>query len=195
MNDDADTSEGIYLQRAKERAAARSANADARIADADARIVDAEAQIRHAVTSMDAALAHMSAAEAHMRDADQRAEDAELLMERADDRMADAAASLADAADDSAEYQRAVYHYTQLVRHRMANPLQAICGLAQTLDDHPDLPRERRLEMIAAILQQARVLERVSLEPSTSTTSERELHPRPFHRERPADDEAEPPGA
>lgn len=166
--------------RARHRAALRSANADARIADADARIVDADAQIRHAGTAMDAAKAHMAAADAHMREADQKSADAVELMEEADERMAAAAIALAEARDDSAEYERALYHYTQLVRHRMANPLQAIAGLAQTLEEHPDLPREQRLEMVSAIRDQASVLERVSLEPTHRNPVEHDLHPKPF---------------
>lgn len=167
-------------RRAEQRADARAADADARVADADARIVDADAQTRHAMTAMDAAISHMSAAEAHMRDADQRATDADHLMLRADAHIERAAKALASAKDDSAEYQRALYHYTQLVRHRMANPLQAIYGLAQTLEEHPDLPRDRRLEMIATIREQAQALERVSLDPDNLDEAERELHPRPF---------------
>ena len=180
MNGDQDTPAALHLRRAQRRADLRSADADARIADADARIVDADAQIRHAATAMDAAMSHMLAAEAHMRDADQKSADADQLMCEADERMVDAANCLAAARSDSAEYQRALYHYTQLVRHRMVNPLQAICGLIQTLDEHPDLPRERRVEMVAAIRDQARVLERVSLAPDNLDAAERELHPKPF---------------
>jgi signal transduction histidine kinase len=181
MSDDRHPSEeDVRIHRAERRADLRSASADARIADADARILDAKAQIRHAATAMKAAMAHMVAAEAHMRDADQKSVDANDLMDEADVRMANAAALLSDAEDDSAEYERALYHYTQLVRHRMANPLQAIGGLAQTLEENPDLPRERRIEMISAIREQARVLTRVSLEPGNLDATERELHPKPF---------------
>ena len=174
--------------RAEQRADARTASADARIAEAEARMVDANAQTRHAETAMGAAIAHMAAAKAHMHDADLRAVNADEIMALADRHLDEAAASLSIARSDSAEYQRALYHYTQLVRHRIANPLQAISGLAQTLEEHPELPDDQRTEMLTAIRQQAEILQRVSFAPDADDHSERGLRPRPFPgRELPGD--------
>ena len=58
-------------------------------------------------------------------------------MSFADEQLVVAAAKLAEATSDSEEYQRALFHYTQLVRHRMANPLQVIVGAAATLRAGP----------------------------------------------------------
>ncbi|MCW2923023.1 MAG: putative Histidine kinase [Thermoleophilia bacterium] len=165
---------------AEEVANVRVASADAQIDDARARIVDADAQTQHARTGMAAASAHMKAAQAHMQDASVREEHAQDLTDKADLEMTRAAALIANLREDSAEYDRAVHHYTQLVRHRMANPLQSICGMAQALQEQPDMSQERRVEMVDHILEQARVLERVSLAPRQQHTTERDLHPRPF---------------
>jgi signal transduction histidine kinase len=122
---------------------------------------------------------HLLAASAHMALADHRTEDAEALMNEADEQLVIAAAKLAEATSDSDEYQRALYHYTQLVRHRMANPLQTISGMARTLSSMPDLPRSDRLLMIDAICRQAEILERVCLDPEIMHASENELDPKP----------------
>jgi len=164
---------------AEQVADVRSASADARIADAEARIVDADAQTRHAKTGMAAASAHMRAARAHMDDADTRESHALELMAKADEQMRHAAELIANMHSNSAEYDRAVKHYTQLVRHRIANPLQTICGMTHTLRDHPELDPARRIEMIAHIHEQAKALKRVSLEPRRVDHTERELDPRP----------------
>ncbi len=111
--------------------------------------------------------------------ADHRTEDAERLMSAADEQLVIAAAKLAEATSDSEEYQRALYHYTQLIRHRMANPLQTISGMARTLSDMPDLPRSDRLLMIEAIYKQAQILERVCLDPKVMHASEHGLDPEP----------------
>ena len=62
----------------------------------------------------------------------------------------------------------------------MANPLQTICGMSQTLLEMPDLPREKRLEMLAAIHAQAVVLSNICLDPAATDLSETTLRPRPF---------------
>jgi signal transduction histidine kinase len=128
---------------------------------------------------MNSAQKHLLAASAHMALADHRAEDADRLMHEADEQLVVAAAKLAEATSDSDEYQRALYHYTQLVRHRMANPLQVISGMAQTLANMPDLPESDRAPMLDAILGAARVLERICLEPKIMHASEHELEPVP----------------
>lgn len=165
---------------AERRADVCSADALARIVDADARSVDADAQTRHAQTGIEAAKRHMEAARLHMEAANSHEADAMATQQRADERLAEAAALLADAEEDSAEYDRAVYHYTQLVRHRMANPIQVICGMAQTLRDQRTMDPELRHQMVVAIHEQAQVLERVCLDPRVLDDAERELRPRPF---------------
>jgi len=111
--------------------------------------------------------------------ADHRTEDADHLMSKADEQLVIAAAKLAEATSDSEEYRRALYHYTQLVRHRMANPLQTISGMARTLSNMPDLPRSDRLLMIDAICKQAQILEKICLDPKIMHASEHELDPKP----------------
>ena len=164
---------------AERRANAVEADARARMDDADQRIRDADAQTAHAKTGIDAADAHMRAAKAHMEAVNLQQDQAADLQLRADDQMRAAARLLAAAQDDSAEYQRALYHYTQLMRHRMANPIQVIGGAARTLVDMSDLAEETRQELYAAILDQAEVLERVCLDPEVLGAAEMELHPRP----------------
>jgi signal transduction histidine kinase len=128
---------------------------------------------------MKSAKEHLNAASAHMALAEHRADDADLLMSAADEQLVIAAAKLAEAQSDSDEYQRALFHYTNLVRHRMANPLQVIAGMAITLRSMPDLPRNERVEMIDAICQQAEILERVCLDPAIMHASEHDLDPVP----------------
>lgn len=165
---------------AEKRADALAEDARARIADAHARSVDADAQTLHAKTGIAAADAHMEAARLHMDAANVHEADAREWQERADRQMVEAAALLADARDDSEEYQRAIYHYTQLVRHRMANPIHIICGASRTLMDIPNLDDGKRQELIQAIHDQAEILERVCLKPMVMDDAERNLRPRPF---------------
>lgn len=165
---------------ATKRADALAQDARARIADADARAVDADAQTLHAKTGIVAADAHMEAARLHMEAANVHEADAQEWQEKADEQMAEAAALLADARDDSAEYQRAIYHYTQLVRHRMANPIQIIQGAANAMLDLPDMDQDKRHALTVAIQQQAQVLENVCLQPVVKDDAERGLEPRPF---------------
>jgi signal transduction histidine kinase len=124
--------------------------------------------------------------------ADHRAEDADRMMHEADEQLVVAAAKLAEATSDSDEYQRALYHYTQLVRHRMANPLQVISGMSQTLASMPNLPASERVPMINAILGAARVLEKICLEPKIMHASEHELDPTPSVKTRPRASSARP---
>ena len=113
--------------------------------------------------------------------ADHRTEDAERLMTFADEQIVVAAAKLAEATSDSEEYQRALYHYTQLVRHRMANPLQIIGGIAATLT--PARPRAcGPIEMLESSTKQTKILERVCLDPKIMHPSEQSLDPAPCAR-------------
>ena len=85
-------------------------------------------------------------------------------IERAAEALADESRALTQVAlDDSAEYRRALYHYQQVIRHRIANPLQIILGLSQALLRLPDITEDRRQEMLEMILDQAIVLGRESL--------------------------------
>ena len=168
-------------QRAEGRADARTAAADATISDAKARIDDAEAQTAHANSHMEAAKAHMAAANAQMGDADARIIYAVDDQELADEQMADAVAMIADENEDSAEYQRALYHYRQLIRHRLANPLQIIHGMAHTMLHQDGICAQQRREMLILIEEQAILMERLSIfAPEVQTDAERELSPRPF---------------
>jgi signal transduction histidine kinase len=90
-------------------------------------------------------------------------------------RIANAIAILVDEAKyRSYEYERARLDYTQIVRHRIANPLMVIKGAAQTLEgDNLDEPtrHELRQEIIAA----AERLEEISLEPTQQGFEEHDL--------------------
>jgi signal transduction histidine kinase len=166
---------------AEELANARTRSAEARIVDAEARIADADTQTAHADAHMRAAKAHMSAAEARMADADVQAGEASTAQEAADKHMGEAERQSDLAMHDADQYQRALHHYMQLVRHRIANPLHIIQGMAQTLIDQPDLDRDTRRQMIESINDQAHLLERLSLFfPDHQGPEEGELHPKPF---------------
>lgn len=119
-------------------------------------------------------------ATARMAEADRRMADAEALLEIASAQLSVAARNIASANAAEREYRRAVWHYTQLVKHRISNPLQTIIGMSDTLRDMPDLERSRRLAMVEAIGQQARVLRDVTLEPRVVAASERALRPAPM---------------
>jgi signal transduction histidine kinase len=76
----------------------------------------------------------------------------------------------------AAEYARARRHYTQVVRHRMMNPIQAIKGGAQTLQrtGHPVDPGVRD-QLLQVIVDAASELETVSLVPERRDELERDL--------------------
>jgi signal transduction histidine kinase len=192
---------------------AREVDADSREVDADSREVDADSReviadsreatadehdvaaqehsrladlrLAEANVHLQTAKEHLNAATARAAQADHRQEDAERLMSFADEQLVIAAEKLAEATSDSEEYQRALYHYTQLVRHRMANPLHIIGGMAATLRAKPDLPSDERLTMLEAIHAQVKILERICLDPKIMHPSERELDPSPVARNRP----------
>lgn len=182
---------------------ARDATADARDSAADARDVvsdDREAAADHRELRMHAEAMELdrqnrcsAAARGANADAREIAADArEALADGRDAvadsrdritivRMAEADRRIDLAAHDCNEYHRALHHYTQLVRHRIANPLQIIGGMAATLLVRTDLNPDTRGGMLAAIVDQARVLERVSLcDPELQGSEERELRPKPF---------------
>jgi mycothiol synthase len=146
---------------------------------ADERAMAAELRLAEANVHMQAAKEHFVAAEAQTAAADHRSEDAERLMNFADEQLVVAAAKLAEATSDSEEYQRALFDYTALVRHRMANPLQTIVGAAATLKARPDLPSAQQLALLDAIAKEAVVLERICLTPKIMHPSEDALDPTP----------------
>jgi signal transduction histidine kinase len=139
---------------------------------ADKRAMDAELRLAEASVHMQAAKEHLVAAETQTAVADHRTEDAERLMNFADEQLVVAAAKLAEATSDSEEYQRALFDYTALVRHRMANPLQSIVGAAATLKARPDLPSDQHLALLDVIVKEAGVLERICLTPTIMHSSE-----------------------
>jgi hypothetical protein len=95
---------------------------------ADEHAMAAEIRLAEANVHMQAAKEHLTAAASRSAAADHQTEDAERLMAFADEQFVVTAAKLAEARSDSEEYQRALFDYTALVRHRMANPLQTIVG-------------------------------------------------------------------
>jgi signal transduction histidine kinase len=147
-------------------------NADERAAIADLRLAEANVALQSAKEHLNAAAAQEAAAE-------HKTEDAERLMSFADEQLVTAAAKLSEATSDSEEYQRALYHYTQLVRHRMANPLHIIGGAAATLQGQPDLAPANRAVLLAEIYRQTKILELICLEPKIMHPSENGLEPRP----------------
>lgn len=74
----------------------------------------------------------------------------------------------------AAEYERAHRQYTQLVRHRIANPLTVILGSVQTLQQKQTSP-EIEQELLANITTAALEIQDVSLAPQTQSDEEREL--------------------
>ncbi len=76
----------------------------------------------------------------------------------------------------AAEYRRALLDYTQLVRHRLANPLTALTAGVVTLRDLDDvLDTETRREILEAMIETAGRLERAVLHPELDTGVENEL--------------------
>jgi signal transduction histidine kinase len=148
-------------------------------ADLEKRAVVADLRLAEANVALQSAKEHLNAAAAQEAAAEHKTEDAERLKSFADDQLVTAAAKLAEATSDSEEYQRALYHYTQLVRHRMANPLHIIGGAASTLQARPDMPVAERSGLLNEIYRQAKVLERVCLEPKIMNQSENGLDPKP----------------
>lgn len=82
---------------------------------------------------------------------------------------------------DSGEYHRALADYTNLVRHRVANPLTVIQGMARTLLELPDIEPEVRRDMLVAIDEAAERLARETIfRPDHQGPEEVCLRPRPF---------------
>lgn len=81
------------------------------------------------------------------------------------------------------EYDRARRHYTQVVRHRVMNPLTVIEGTLYTLRDGVPVDDDTRRSMCCAALDASRELRELSLEPERRDALEHELdalpNPRP----------------
>jgi signal transduction histidine kinase len=84
----------------------------------------------------------------------------------------------APAREAAAEYRRALLDYNQLVRHRIAKPLTAIGGGIRTLLER-SVDRATQRELLAAMLTQAELLERVALDPAANGAEEATLIPAP----------------
>jgi len=114
-----------------------------------------------------------TAADARMLDADAKLAGAQRMQDRADLQRMQARTN-ADA------YHRAPRHYMRLVRHRIANPLHIIEGMAQTLLEQDELTPERRRAMLTSIVEQAQLLGRLTLfDPTVQSVEEDLLRPRP----------------
>ena len=75
------------------------------------------------------------------------------------------------------EYRRALRDYTQLMRHRLANPLTTIISGISTLREMPDLDPETRDSLLEMMAEHAAELERVALYPVAQGAEERDLVP------------------
>jgi signal transduction histidine kinase len=84
------------------------------------------------------------------------------------------------AREAAAEYRRALLDYTQLVRHRIANPLTAVTGGLTTLLER-DLDEDTQRLLLVSMLEQAHELERVALNPESLRAEEVVLAPAPLH--------------
>lgn len=78
----------------------------------------------------------------------------------------------------AAEYRRALLDYTQLVRHRIANPLTAITGGIETMLAR-ELDPGTRTALLQAMLQMAEELSAIALHPEVIRPEETGLAPSP----------------
>ncbi|MCW2972554.1 MAG: hypothetical protein JWN72_827 [Thermoleophilia bacterium] len=76
-------------------------------------------------------------------------------------------------------YEGALVQYDRLMRHRIANPLTVICGVATTLRDVIGVDIEQQRVLLDALVEQTRQLEQVALEPFPLVPSERGVRPWP----------------
>jgi len=110
-----------------------------------------------------------------------RRRDLELREAEAEALIATATRQMSLAQYDSGEYHRALADYTNLVRHRVANPLTVIQGMARTLLELPDIEPEVRRDMLVAIDEAAERLARETIfRPDHQGPEEVCLRPRPF---------------
>jgi signal transduction histidine kinase len=97
----------------------------------------------------------------------------------ADEAFVDAAVRERLATEHQRAYERSLHDYEQLMRHRIANPLTVVRGLAQTLRDYDELDGDTREQVLAAIDEQSALLEQLALAPRIQSPEERELCPSP----------------
>lgn len=136
--------------------------------------------LRQLAEALAAARTQMDEAAVRMADAEVQLARAAMSQVAADEQSVEAGRLSGVAIRDSNEYQRALTHYLRLMRHRIANPLHIIQGMAQTLLDRPDLDEEVRRQMIEAIKVQAHLLELTTLfDPDVHSREESPLDPRP----------------
>lgn len=83
-----------------------------------------------------------------------------------------------DARRAADEYRRALHDYTQLMRHRLANPLTAITAGITTLLEL-ELDADVRRELLTMMADKAEELRQVILRPDVATPEERGLQPVP----------------
>ncbi|MCB0880568.1 MAG: hypothetical protein KDC46_16490 [Thermoleophilia bacterium] len=165
-----------------------SVSRDAReepVAGSTASFVQAEALVVEALTQSRHARRRLEKADERIRNADARSAEAALVRAAAEALAEESELLARHAREDSEEYERALYHYQQLVRHRLANPLQIILGLSEALLTIPDIDEDRQREMLAMIRQQAVLLGRASLfDTGQQGAEERELSAEPTIEER-----------
>lgn len=80
------------------------------------------------------------------------------------------------AAAAAAEYERALRSYQLLMRHRIANPLQVICGTARTLHELPSLDTEQARSLLTALMHECSQLQTMSLRADPITAVEHGVH-------------------
>jgi signal transduction histidine kinase len=73
------------------------------------------------------------------------------------------------------EYERAKRHYTQVVRHRIFNPLTVIEGSARTLRSGAVISADARDQLCDAIIAMSEEMREVTLEPERRDALERDL--------------------
>lgn len=83
-----------------------------------------------------------------------------------------------DARQQAEAYARALQDYRRLMRHRLGNPLAALHGGIQTLQELDLTPGERR-RLLAMLHEQVLRLEQLSLDPQPAAPEERGLRPTP----------------
>ena len=84
-------------------------------------------------------------------------------------------ATLREADFRAAEYNRAFRDYTQIVRHRVMNPLTVVQGSAQTLKTGAVSDPEVHTELCDVIIQMAEEIKHTTLEPERRDALERDF--------------------
>jgi len=74
------------------------------------------------------------------------------------------------------EYLRARHDYSQLVRHRLMNPLTVIRGNAQTLRDLKTIDPVLHDQLCDLIIESTQLMEQISLTPESNSEAEENLH-------------------